>query len=312
MTLELRFRAMGCPIFVALDSANPEAEAELELVPIWFENWEQLLSRFRADSELSRLNAARQPMHVSPNFWRVLQAAQTAYQQSSGLVNPMILPALEAAGYDRSIEFVQQGEWSQTVSLEFERVAAFEEVLLDEEQRTVTLPSDSRLDLGGVAKGWAAQEAMQRLAQLGSVLVDASGDIAINGAPHATVGWRIGVADPFGEAEHCLVIEVAQGGVATSGRDRRQWAQNGEPQHHLIDPRTQAPSQTDVLSATVIADDLLRAEMASKTALLLGSQEGMEWLEQHEDLEGLLILEDGSQLTSKHFKEFIVEQSCLI
>jgi thiamine biosynthesis lipoprotein len=312
--IEKRFRAMGCEMLVALDGdgADPAAETALELAPIWFEHWEQSLSRFRPDSELSRVNATQGPVHVSDTFWQVLLAAREAHWRSGGLVSPTILPALEAAGYDRSFERLgAEGELSLHFAPGLDGAAGFDEVELDAANRTVTLPAHIRLDFGGVAKGWAAHKAMRKLAGWGPVLVDAGGDIAISAPPRAVDGWRIGVQDPHGGAKPLFVLEVGEGGVATSGTDYRRWTRDGLPQHHLIDPRSQRPAQSDVLSATVVGADILSAEMASKTALLLGRREGLTWLESQNNLSGLLVLHDGSLQMTENFAAIILEEVCV-
>jgi thiamine biosynthesis lipoprotein len=162
------------------------------------------------------------------------------------------------------------------------------------------------LDFGGIAKGWAAHQTARRLGMYGPALVDAGGDIAVSSLQADGQPWRIGVADPF-EPDHSLaVLGLGRCGVATSGRDFRRWHQDGRPSHHIIDPRTGQPAETDVLTATVIAPDVLQAEAAAKKALILGSQDGLAWLEAHPGLTGLLVLEDGRQRQTRSFDRFIV------
>jgi thiamine biosynthesis lipoprotein len=97
------FRAMGCQMLAVVDGDNVPIATQLAAVPHWFEGWEQQLSRFRSDSDLSRLNATSdRPVAVPPALWEVLAVALDAARQSEGLVQPTILAALEAAGYDRS------------------------------------------------------------------------------------------------------------------------------------------------------------------------------------------------------------------
>ena len=99
----LDFRAMGCQMTALLEA--DQGTASVEAVPIWFETWEQALSRFRADSELNRLNQrAGQWVHVSATLWDVIQLALLAARWTVGLFSPTILNALEAAGYDRTFD----------------------------------------------------------------------------------------------------------------------------------------------------------------------------------------------------------------
>jgi len=307
MMYEIRFRAMGSHILAAIDSQEAEAEAALELVPLWFENWEQTFSRFRQDSELNRVNNTDAPIQPSNLFWQVLIEAQQAYELSAGIVSPLVLSALEAAGYDRSFE---QLDSSINLSAQLEDLtihSSFDHIQLDPQQHSIHLPPGARLDFGGIAKGWAAQAAMQRLAQWGPSLVDAGGDIAISSPPISIPHWPIAVADPFSSPEPLMLLAIEQGAVATSGRDYRRWTHQDQPQHHLIDPRTMRPAETDILTVTVIAPDLLIAEMAAKTSLILGKEAGLAWLENHPSLATLIFLEDGRTICVNQFSEFILE-----
>jgi thiamine biosynthesis lipoprotein len=101
------------------------------------------------------------------------------------------------------------------------------------------------------------------------------------------------------------LLVLGSGAVATSGTDYRRWRRNGEWQHHIIDPRTGRPAQTDVLSATVVAPAACEAEVAAKVALLLGSRDGLDWLEARPELAGMLILQDGRVLRSSRLEEYL-------
>ncbi len=300
----IEFRAMGCQMLAVVDSDDAAAAATLAQVPNWFAEWEGILSRFKEQSELSRLNGAEgQAVRVSETLWQVIQHALAAAQSSEGLVTPTVLEALEAAGYDRSFEMLPAKDWQVTRGTV--HLGDWREIECDAAARTVRLPRGVRLDLGGIAKGWAADMAAQRLGHYSPALVDAGGDIATGGARANGESWPVGVADPL-DAEHDLaVLKLDYGAVATSGRDYRNWLRNGRAQHHIIDPRTGYPAETDVLSATVVAPTAVRAEMAAKVALILGSKRGLEWVEARTDLAALLVLESGEVVMSRRFEEYI-------
>jgi thiamine biosynthesis lipoprotein len=156
-----------------------------------------------------------------------------------------------------------------------------------------------------VAKGWAANQAVQRLASAGPALVSAGGDVAVSGPRLNGQPWRIGVEDPSGAEGYIEMLYIKSGGVATSGKDHRHWQRGGLFQHHIIDPRTRQPAVTDVLAATVIASTVMRAEALSKTVLISGSRLGLALLEDHADAEGMLVLEDGRMLYSPNFEKYL-------
>jgi thiamine biosynthesis lipoprotein len=296
MMQKISFHAMGCQMLAVIDSPLPAAQAQLDQVPDWFETWEQHLSRFRPDSELSQINLGSGEQLISTVLARVIRAGLLAERQSNGLVSPLMLNALEAAGYDRNfadlpVEIsapVDPPIWNTNWNLQ-----------LDFDNHTLILPPGARLDLGGIAKGWAADRAAQRLGKLAPALVDASGDIAAS-APQADGSpWPVGVADPLDPEAQLDLVMLWRGGVATSGRDYRRWRKDGRWQHHIIDPRTGLPAQTDVLSVTVVAPSACMAETAAKTALILGSLDGLRWLDDRPELAGLIVLDDGSTIPSR-------------
>ncbi len=155
------------------------------------------------------------------------------------------------------------------------------------------------MDFGGVAKGWAANQAVERLAAFGPALVNAGGDIAISDYQRGGKPWMIGVIDPFQPERDLGTISVGQSGVATSGRDFRQWRQNGIFRHHIIDPRTGMPAETDLICVTVVAQDVMAAEMAAKIVMLKGSEVGLDWLENETDYQAILVLADARILTTE-------------
>ncbi len=300
---ECTFRAMGCQMLAVIDTADSTPAAQLAAVPGWFEAWEQQLSRFRTESDLSRLNTADgHTVVVPPALWEVLGVALEAARQSDGLVQPAILAALETAGYDRSFdELAREGN-----SVAGQRHAGdWQTITLARRTCAVTLPSGLRLDLGGVAKGWAADQAARRLAEAGPALVDAGGDIAVSGPMADRSPWPIAIANPLAPEQSIGLLLLDQGAVATSGRDYRRWMRGGVEQHHIIDPRTGRPAQTDVLSATIVAPDGPSAEMAAKVALILGSRAGLAWLDARPTLAGLLVLNDGQILHSRRMDAYL-------
>jgi thiamine biosynthesis lipoprotein len=309
MMHSLEFKAMGCSMSAILDSPADKMPPILSQVPIWFEGWEQSLSRFRADSELNRLNqSAGTFVQVSDTLWDVFHAAIDAERVSDGRVTPAILDALVMAGYDRSFDRMSINPFDHVAIpiSAWGRISPLSEVIVDEAARALCLPRGMKLDFGGIAKGWAAHETMMRLKEHGAALVNAGGDLAISGAQADGERWPIGVDDPFhAGASLDLTLMLDRCGVATSGRDYRRWLSGGQWNHHIIDPYTGRPAQTDVISATVIAPTAVDAEVAAKVALISGARSGLEWIESDSSLAGMLVLEDGQCLLSSHMQEYM-------
>lgn len=247
------FRAMGTDVelFVDADDADEQlAAAERE-----FHRLESLLSRFRSDSELARLNRDG-ALDAGPDLLRVVRLALDARERTMGRFDPTVHDAVVAAGYDRTFDELPADGASAAP------VPAGGGARLDGGR--IALGPGVRIDLGGIGKGYAAERAAELLATAGPCLVNAGGDIATRGGR-----WPVGVetgGDP-------LTLELADAGLATSGRDRRTWRRAGRRQHHLIDPRTGAPSTSDVLRVTVVAADAVEAEVAAKSLFLAGAEQ---------------------------------------
>lgn len=298
------FRAMGCRMLALVDSGEPPAL--LQEIRAVIEEWEQVLSRFRVDSELCELNRRPgQSIPVSKVLWEVFLAAREAEKLTGGLVNPLIADAVVYAGYDRSFDQMQAGAFGLDVSGDAPQVPALADVSINLNSQAICLPMGARLDFGGVAKGWAAHQAMLALAAHGPALFSAGGDIALSGPLPDGEPWNISIEDPFQPGEYVEMLHISCGGIATSGKDYRNWMRGGIPQHHIIDPRTGLPAETDILTATVVAPSAMMAEALAKAVLISGSEAGLAWLDGDDTLAGLLLLENGQRLYSRNIGRYL-------
>jgi len=208
MISQVKFHAMGSRMLAALECPVEDAGI-LQQVPGWFAEWEKLFSRFMLDSELNLLNAhGVKPFQVSPQLWDVLALSLENARASDGLVTPAMLDHLELAGYDRSFEQIQNNAVKKYLIPTDE--PCLDEIVMDETNHTVTLPRHLRLDLGGVAKGWAAHQAMLRLRETHPALVDAGGDIAISGPLAHSDAWLVGVRDPLQPGSNVALLGLKQ------------------------------------------------------------------------------------------------------
>ena len=303
MLHRLPFHAMGCEMLAIVEQDSENEPDILAQVPGWFEEWEQSLSRFRHDSELSRLNrTADQPITVSQTLWDVFQASLFANQATGGLVTPTVLDAIVMAGYDRPFDELPANTGHIDMWTEIQPLSL---IIYDEEFHSICLPPNIHLDFGGVAKGWAAHQAAEQLKTSGPALLNAGGDIAISGPRLDGEFWSIGISDPFEPSQDLMILRLHGGGVATSGKDRRHWMQGALMNHHIIDPRTGQSAVTDILRATVVAPTVMEAEAAAKSVFLLGSEAGLERLEADSGLAGLIILDNGQVLASSRAEEYL-------
>jgi thiamine biosynthesis lipoprotein len=265
---------------VRLATPPEVAGAPLREVEGLFANAERALSRFDAGSELSRLNArAGTWVRVSPLLWEVLGVAITMAEETGGLFDPTLLHALEAAGYTQTFSKVAAGH-ARPATLRGGNGARFRDLRLRKETREVKVPRGTRLDLGGIAKGYIAQKAAEMLRERGPALVDAGGDLAAGDAPPGWPGWPVAVAAPASQESAAgaamFLVWLRNGALATSGVDYRRWHVDGTYAHHIIASDTGRPAETDLLTVTVLDPSAARAEAWTTAALVAGARRSAE------------------------------------
>ena len=156
------------------------------------------------------------------------------------------------------------------------------------------------LDLGGVAKGFAVDEAVQILSESSATggIVNAGGDLRAFGKKAGGKPWKIGVQDPDNPQELAGVLSIREAAVATSGDYQRYFEEGGVRYHHILDPATGYPARSGLRGATVIAPDCALADALATAAFVLGPEKGLKLLEEWDGVEGVLITEDGKILTT--------------
>jgi thiamine biosynthesis lipoprotein len=295
------FRAMNTQVEIWLYSQTDEAVLiEVERL---FRSFEKRLSRFDSNSELSRLNRHNgpEPFSASSTLIDALEVALVASQATQGLYDPTILTDLEKSGYDRSFEQVEypaplqaDTEFAHNTANEQAtwRSISFHSVQLNRPRREIDKPAGVRLDLGGMGKGWTVDRTADQLQGLGPFLVNAGGDIYAYQSPPGEKGWQIDLIHPLNSELSMARVYLHHRALATSTIAKRRWQREGQFKHHLIDPRTGQPAQTDALSVSVVANRTVLAEIYAKVALILGSTQGLAYLQSLPGVEGLIYTAD--------------------
>lgn len=283
MTVRYRtFHAMGSTCHVAVAGAPGLADRAVARVRAL----ERLWSRFLPSSEVSRVNAARgRRVEVSDETLELFRRAEFARSSLAGFFDPVVLDRLVAVGYDRDHARLPRASAPPTAPRSATRPtghAARPSPGPGFEIHGVTvLVRDGGFDPGGIGKGLAADLVAEELTAVGSdgCYVDLGGDIRLCGTPLTGTDWEVEVSHPFATRPACrLVVDPGGGGVATSSTVRRRWHHEGRDRHHLIDPRTGEPADTDLASVTVVAGATWWAEALAKAALIAGSQGAQEVL----------------------------------
>jgi thiamine biosynthesis lipoprotein len=304
------FRAMNTEIVfqLAIDADEPglaerqeEVRQALETAAAAMHALEARLTRFQPSSELSALNrAAGDWFSASETLFEIVQLAREAREATNGLFDPTILNALEAAGYDRSFDEIGQRERSapsESRATSRGEPRAGGRIDLDPARHAIRLEAGTRLDLGGIAKGWIVDHIIDgSLHGYRNALVSAGGDLRARGGPEPGQPWYVGIQDPrlrrraladAGRPQSrsrwpsprssrgslarprpaeidapdtpIAVLPLTQGALATSGALKRWWLVAGQRRHHLIDPRTGQPAAEQPAHPSNSAEHILTA-----------------------------------------------------
>lgn len=309
--IETTFPAMGSTAHVLVVGGPDDL---LDLAAARVEELESRWSRFRADSEVSRLNAAAvgEAVPVSADTLLLVERALEGYAVTGGIFDPSMLAHLVDAGYGSSLvdDLESGGPVVRPVGapapVHHGDLAA--EFVVDADAGTVTRTSDLQFDPGGLGKGLAADLVADDLMAAGAdgVLVNLGGDLRATGTGPDGGPWQIEVEDPR-DGSVLAVVALDDGALATSSRMRRHWSDGqGNEAHHLLDPSTGRPAVTATAGATVVARYGWQAEVLAKAAFLdeVSSDDVFTLVEQLGA--AALVVTEGMVLPTAHWADFVV------
>ncbi|MCP4398917.1 MAG: FAD:protein FMN transferase, partial [bacterium] len=248
---------------------------------------EALLSKYRQESQIFRINqqAGQQPVVVDNEVIEILRRSLAYSRQTEGLFDISIAPLVDLWGvgteHERVPDAVELEQLLTYVNYAHINIRKAGEVFLRYPQNA--------LDLGGIAKGYSIDRAFEVLKQHGitSALVNAGGDIRCIGRKTDGSAWRIGVKHPR-EKGVLAVIELKEMAVATSGDYERFFLRQNTRFHHLLDPRSGLPAR-DCQSVTILAPSTEQADVMATAVFIMGPEQGLEFIETHADIEGMIV-----------------------
>jgi len=257
---------------------------------------ESLMSYHRADSELNQVNryAAQRPMMVNPMTFEVLRRAVHFSELSDGAFDVTVGPLVDLwqAAKDANVPPTREA------LAEARRKVGYDKLILDDKTATVRFAQEGmRIDLGGIAKGYAVDKAVEAMRSKGALggMVDLGGNIRCFGrAPRGQQKWRIGIQDPnvapddMDSSKYLLVLELGDASVATSGDYRRSFVVQGQKENHILDTHT-GKGTSKLVSDTIIAPDATTADALSTAVNVLGAEAGLALIERLPSVEAIII-----------------------
>jgi len=271
---------------------------------------DRILSDYRPDSELNHItrNAVGRAVRVSEDLFTVLAASQDLAAATSGAFDITQGPVVRLWREARKTRQVPEPAALEDAA----RRGGYRKLHLDAVKRTVMVDTAGMaLDVGGIAKGYAASEALKVLGGLGvrSALVAVSGDLAFSEAPPGQRGWRIGVdAGDTPVVSVPRMLELTHAAVSTSGGSEQHVDVDGRRYSHIIDPSSRM-GLVDDITVTVIARHGLDADALDTAISVLGASRGLALIESRRDVAALIVQRTSAGTTvlpSSHFRELAV------
>ncbi len=261
--------------------------------------YEQLLSKTIPGSDVDRINHGEgKPVTVSPETWQMLQAARRIHDVSGGAFSITIAPVTALWDFTGGTQRMPTPE---------ELAAALPLVddsrLILGEEHTVTLPAGMSIDLGGIAKGYIADQAAALCRdRCSGAIINLGGNVYVVGLKPNGSAFRVGVRDPQGdESAIKCVVTVRDTSVVTSGIYERYFMREGIRYHHILDPQTGISADSDLAGVTVICTSSMEADAVATACIVLGSEGALALLNEM-GLDGLLITREDRVITTPGFE----------
>ncbi|NWK69295.1 FAD:protein FMN transferase [Bacillus paramycoides] len=293
---------MGTIIHITVVTSHTEKNVKEKIKKAFlsFYSVEEVCSRFHQQSELRRLSMqSGKAIQVSQILFQVIHFAVQVADLTQGTFDPTLGHTLEKYGFNRHYLTGEKIVASTSVS------ANYQDIILDEEKRTVLLKKPLLLDLGAVAKGLAVDLAVQELRDFEGFVIDAGGDLFASGTNEKEEPWTIGIQHPFQKEKTICKVRLTNQAVCTSGSYERKSSVHFN-EHHLIHPHL-GTSQSNIVSCTVIAPFTMLADAFSTAAFLLGKKEGITLLK-NVDLEGIWITSSLDIDMTEGMEEYLYER----
>ncbi|MDH5348333.1 MAG: FAD:protein FMN transferase [Nitrospira sp.] len=263
---------------------------------------EQLLSTWRSDSELSRVNAeaGRSPVKVSQETLDLVARSLEMAKLTHGGFNIALGPAIDAWSVTEQAHIPDDKELQQLRPL-----VDWTNIRIDTEASTIFLPHEGmRLDVGGIGKGYAADRTVEEMKRAGATggVVALSGDIKTFGVLPDRKGFPVGIRHPRQEGSLLAVVELKDEAISTAGDYERFFERDGVRYHHILDPQTLQPART-CQSVTIVAKEGTVADGLDTGIFVLGPEEGMALVERLPDVEAIIIDDDGKMTVSSGLRD---------
>lgn len=254
---------------------------------------ERLFSVTMEESEIYELNnrAGKKEVHVSEETMELLALGKAIGEETSGCFNIAVSPIVKAWGFTEEEKHVPpQAEIDRLLPL-----TDLQDIMLDEEKGTAFLQKEGMaVDLGGIAKGYAADQTAELLRAEGvtSGFFSLGGNLMGIGRKPDGSAWKAVIANPLDTADYVGMVEFSDCAVVTSGGYQRYFEEDGKRYHHIIDPATGYPAENGLLAVVIVCENAARADALSTALFVMGLDDAASFWREHTDFEAIFITKD--------------------
>ena len=296
-TVSREFFAMDTVMQITLYNANQDL---MEKAIKEVHGLETIFSVTVEGSQVHEINQSNGAAVVAPDVISIIQTAKELSEETNGLFDITVYPAVKAWGFTRDENRVPNTE--ELTAL----LPLIDSNAIRIRDNTVTLKKGVEIDLGGIAKGYAADTVATNLEQNGCTggILSFGGNVKTIGTKPDGSLFQIAVQDPNNATNTLGTLSVGGNtAVVTSGDSQRYFEKDGVKYHHILDPRTAAPAKSDLGSVTVVCASATRADALATALYIMGLEDGLSFVNQKEDIEALFVTKQGEIKLSNGLQE---------
>lgn len=279
-----------------LTAYGEEAEAAVDAAVDEINRLDTLFSVGNEDGDIAQLNT-KKTATVSDETYALIKRSLELYKSTDGALNITVYPLMDAWGFTTSEYRVPEKDELQKLL----KTMKIEEIQCDSETKTITLPEDTSIDLGAIAKGYTSSRLMDIFAEydVASAMVSLGGNVQVYRAKPDGSKWRVAVEDPFSDSEsdYIGVLSLEDQAAITSGAYERYFEQDGVRYHHIIDPSTGYPAESGLSSVTIVSADGTLADALSTSLFIMGKDKALAYWRAHADEFDVVLIEDNGTIT---------------
>ena len=267
-----------------------------------------------SDISLINKNAGIKPVKVNEDVYYVIEKAKSFAEISEGAYEPTIGPLVELWNITGTDEKRQSMPSKEEIE-EKKDLVDYNDLILMEDNQVYLKRKGMKLDLGGIVKGYAADEVKRIFLENGvkSAIIDLGGNIYVLGKNPSGEYWKIGIQDPFTFKENYIgILNIRDSSIVTSGDYERFFVYKGERYHHIIDVKTGYPSKNEVSAVSIISDKSIDGDALSTALFVMGVEEGSKLIKSLEDIDAIFITKEKEIIIPERLKNsFILSEDNL-